>query len=132
MRRTGEPLGIVFGELKITSNSRTALEASEFARDKGHFDSFHERVFHAFFTETRDIGKIDVVLDLAEADGLDRAELQETLSAGTYSPRLAEARKEGETQGVTAVPTFIIDGSHKIVGALSIDQFRKRLGKIQS
>jgi predicted DsbA family dithiol-disulfide isomerase len=131
LRRTGEPLGIIFGDVKVTSNSRLALQASEFARDRGHYASFHNRVFHAFFTETRDIGNLEVVLDLAESDGLDRAELHRALVEGEYLPRLAQVRKDGEALGVTAVPTFIVEQKHKIVGALPLEQFRKRLTQIR-
>lgn len=131
LRRTGAPLGIVFGDVEVTANSHMALEASEFARDRGHFHSFHERVFHAYFSETRDIGKEEVLLDLAEADGLDSDELRAALARRAYASRLAEVRREGEILGVTAVPTFIIEESHKIVGVLPIDQFRRRLDGIQ-
>ncbi len=130
LRRTGEPFGIIFGDVKVTANSRLSLLASEFARDCGHYDSFHSRVFHAYFTETRDIGKLDVILDLAEKEGLDREELRRTLGDGTYLPRLAEARKEGDALGVTAVPTFIVDQRQKIVGALPLDLLRKRFSEV--
>lgn len=130
LRRMGEPLGIVFGDVKTTSNSRTALQASEFARDCGRYDSFHDRVFHAYFTEARDIGSLEVVLDLAEAEGLDPGELVGALENETYMPRLARARKEGEALGVRAVPTFIVEGTHRIVGTLPLEQFKERLARV--
>ncbi|MDQ7782052.1 MAG: DsbA family protein [Desulfomonilaceae bacterium] len=132
LRRTGEPLGIIFGEVKVTSNSRSALQAVEFARDRGHFHSFHNRVFYAYFTDTRDIGNVEVLLDLAQEDGLDPAELQRALAEGTYLSRLFHARRDADALGVTAVPTFVVDGTHKIVGAPSPDLFRKRLAEVQS
>ena len=131
LRRTGAPLGIVFGDVAVTANSHLALQASEFARDKGHFHSFHERVFYAYFTEMRDIGKEEVLLDLAEEDGLDREELRSVLGNHAYAARLADVRREGEAQGVTAVPTFIVEGSLKIVGVPSMDLFRRRLDEME-
>lgn len=127
LRQRGEPLGLKFGDVKITPNSRMSLEASEFARDNGLFHLFHERVFRAFFTETRDIGRVEVILDCAREVGLDENELKEALDRGRYIPRLAEARKEGEKLGVTAVPTFFLNGGTRIVGVQSLDFFRERL-----
>ncbi len=129
-RRTGEPLGITFGDVKVTSNSRTALLASEFARDYGRYDSFHDRVFRAYFTEIRDIGNLEVVLDLVEAEGLDRDDFLRSLEEGKYLPRLARARQDGEALGVKAVPTFIVEQRHRIVGTLPLDQFKARLTRI--
>lgn len=130
LNRAGEPFGIRFGERSFLSNSRPALEASEFARDKGVYGLFHERVFHAYFTDLLDIGNVDVLLDLATAEGLDTAELKRVLEEGVYAPRLEETMREAARYGVNAVPTFIVNDEHKIVGALPLDSFRDRLSRI--
>jgi predicted DsbA family dithiol-disulfide isomerase len=51
LRRSGKDFGIVFGDRTLLSNSRLSLEASEYARDMGLYDQFHDRIFHAYFTE---------------------------------------------------------------------------------
>ena len=76
-----------------------SLEASEYARDAGRFDSFHGRVFRAYFTETRDIGDLDVLLELAQEEGLDAADLRVALREGRYASRLDEAHSEGRAVG---------------------------------
>jgi predicted DsbA family dithiol-disulfide isomerase len=131
LRQTYDFLGVHFGELSLLSNSRMALEASEYARDAGCFDSFHDHIFRAYFTETRDIGDLDVLLELAQEEDLDRADLRVALQEGRYTSRLNEARREGRQLGINAVPTFIINGKFKIVGAQSLDFFRDRLREIQ-
>ena len=130
LRRMGAPLGIVFGEVSVTPNSHLALEAAEYARDHGRFESFHERTFRAYFNEGRDIGKIDVVLDLARKDDLDPRDLAEALRGRRFSQRLIDARREGERLGVRAVPTFIIDDKHTIVGVQPLEVMRDRLRQI--
>ena len=99
LRKAGEPLGLVFNEVTWTSSSRLSLEAAEYARDQGLHDHFHDRIFHAYFTETQDIGKRDVVLHVAEEVGLDPGELDSALQEGRYSQRLEEARAEGMRLG---------------------------------
>lgn len=131
LRRAGAPYGLVFGDVTWTSNSRLALEASEYARDQGRYDLFHDRVFRAFFTETLDIGKMEVVLKVADEVGLDTDGLAQALEEGRYAQRLAHAQHEGERIGITAVPTFILNESVAIVGAQSIDYFRAKIREIQ-
>ena len=114
----------------MLSNSRMALEASEYARDLGCFDSFHDHMFQAYFTETRDIGDMDVLLELAQEEGLDTADLRVALLEGRYTARLNEARREGRQLGINAVPTFMVNGKYRIVGAQPLEFFRDRLRDI--
>ena len=131
LNRTYGSLGVNFGDLSRLSNSRMSLEASEYARDAGRFDSFHGRIFRGYFNETRDIGDLDVLVELAQQEGLDTDDLRGALQEGRYVPRLDEAHSEGRRLGINAVPTFIINGKYTIVGAQSLDFFRERLRDIQ-
>jgi predicted DsbA family dithiol-disulfide isomerase len=132
MNRAGEPYGISFGELSLVSNSHLALEAGEFAKDAGKFHEYHDRVFRAYFSELQEIGNPDVLVKLAVEAGLDAADLQTALKTGKYAQRLQQAREEAEKHSITAVPTFIIGGKHKIVGAQPMNVFRERLRPAQS
>lgn len=82
--------------------------------------------------ETRDIGNLDVILELADQDGLNPNDLNLALQEKRYAERLEKAKQEGRLYGVTAVPTFIFNGEHKIVGAQPIDVFREKLRMIQA
>jgi predicted DsbA family dithiol-disulfide isomerase len=131
LRAQGKEVGVVFGNPTVLSNSRLALMASEYARDLGRYDSFHQNIFHAYFTEGLDIGKADVIADIAGKSGLDK---KETLSAACddrYTSRLNETRKEASLIGLTGVPLFVIENKHKIVGAQPIETFRSYLDKIK-
>ena len=127
LRRSGAPYGITFGDVKLLSNSRLSLEAGEYARDHGRFDEFHEKVFHEYFTEVKDIGRMDVIMDAARAAGLDTEGLTAALQEGRYHERLRKAQQESQRQEITGVPTFIIDERYKIVGAQPLEVFRDTL-----
>lgn len=131
LRQRGKEFGIVFGNHTLLSNSRIALEASEYARDMGMFDSFHENMFHAYFTEALDIGSYDVVSSVAKRCGLDGDSMMEAIQEGRYRTRLDEARKEGRMINLTGVPTFIVDGKYKIVGAQPLDVFKEVISKLK-
>ena len=128
---TGESFGYRFGDRTFLSNSKPALEASEYARDNGKYDSFHEQLFRAYFTDLLDIGDTKILLKLGREVGLDPQELKRSLDEGLYRNRIEEGMKAAARYGITAVPTFIIDEVHKIVGAQPLGSFREQLRRIQ-
>lgn len=131
LNKAGEPYGIHFGERSFLSNSRAALEAGEYAADKGRFHSFHDHVFRAYFTDLLDIGDMQILLGLAADVGLDSDDLKHALITGVYVSRIEQALHEASTYGVSAVPTFIVNEKFRIVGAQPVDSFRERLRLIQ-
>ena len=131
LRSRGKERGIVFNTHTLLSNSRLVLMASEYARDMGRYDSFHENIFHAYFTESLDIGNPDVIGAVAEKSGLDAKEMLVAANDGRYASRLDEARREGQLLGLTGIPLFIINNQYKIVGAQTIEVFRDFIHKMK-
>jgi predicted DsbA family dithiol-disulfide isomerase len=131
LRVRGKEAGVVFVNHTLLANSRLALMASEFARDQGRYDSFHENMFHAYFTEGLDIGNLDVIAAVAGKSGLNEKETLRAVADNRYQPRLDEARKEGQLLGLTGIPLFIIDNKYKLVGAQPIEAFRDLLDKLK-
>lgn len=131
LRAAGQPYGISFSRLAVIANSRLAIEASEFARDKGRFEEAHYRFFKAYFQEGLNIGEESVILRLSEEIGLDRNELKDALDKGLYKLRLQQSAELARRYRVTVVPTFIINGAHRIVGSQPYRVFQKALGQLQ-
>lgn len=130
LRQKGKELDISFGDLTLLANSRLAMQASEFARDQGKFAAFHEALFHAYFTELRDIGDMEVITDIARQMILDTRELEAALQENRYLSRLQGVTEEARRLNITAAPTFLVNGQFKIVGALPIETFRRSLLEI--
>jgi predicted DsbA family dithiol-disulfide isomerase len=106
------------------------MEASEYARDFGKFDQFHEALFHAYFTEAQDIGQRDVIMDLANQVGLEPQGLQDALEQHRYASRLEEVTQNALQLGINAAPTFIVNDTYKIVGAYPLDVFQEIFTKL--
>jgi predicted DsbA family dithiol-disulfide isomerase len=121
-----------FGDLTILANSRAAMQASEFARDKGKFDSFHAALFHAYFTELRNIGDLKVLTDIGLQASLKTSEMQTALLEDRYLGRLQTVTEEARQLNITAAPTFLINGRFKIVGAQPLETMRSSLLKIDA
>jgi predicted DsbA family dithiol-disulfide isomerase len=120
-------LGLPFAARSLLSNSRLAIEAAEFAREAGRHPEFHRAVLAAYFGDSRDIGDVEVLAEVAERMGLDPTILRARLSSGTYAAAREAARAEADRQGVTAVPTYIFAGGARVIGAQSLDYFRQLL-----
>ena len=114
----------------MLSNSRMSLEASEYARDVGKYEPFHERMFYTYFTESKDIGSLDVLSESAHICGLDADEVVQALKERRYAHRLEETRQEAGRISLTGVPTFIINGRFKVVGAQHTTVFKDLLKRI--
>lgn len=127
LNRMGARFGVTFSSLKRLSNTRLALEATEFARDHGRFGELHTMFFEAYFQEGKDIGDLETVLDIAGRAGLDPKALKEKIAEKAYSPRLQKAREMGLEFGVTGIPAFIVNGKKKIVGAQQYEVFRNAI-----
>lgn len=105
-------------------NSRPALEASEYARSQGRFDEFHRAVFHAHFAEARDIGKPEVLADIARSVGLDPDGLLAALENREFAAFVDEDVQLAAELGLTGVPAFIL-GNRAIVGAQPYEVFEQ-------
>lgn len=130
MNRSGAPYGVHFKPIDVVANSHLALEASEFARDQGKFEDAHTRLFRAYFQEGENIGEINTLLRLLGEIGLNESQLRDALDKHIYSSRLQQGLVKAREYGVTAVPTFIVNGTERIVGAQPYDAFQRCLNLI--
>lgn len=127
LRRRGAPYGIVFGDMARLANSRLALEAAEFARDHDEYHRMHMSLFKANFTDSLDIGDINTLKSVGEGCGLDPDSLAVALAEGHYTGKVATGTADARKAGVTAIPTFVIEGRPAITGAVNETVFREAL-----
>jgi predicted DsbA family dithiol-disulfide isomerase len=128
-----EAAGLPHAErLEKVPSSRRALVLGEIARDQGHHEELHPRLFEAYWVEGLDIGDDEVLVGLAEQAGMDGAETAEKLS--TWSPALLGAI-EDETRtavemGVTGVPGWLVDQRLLVPGAQPHEVFERVLTRL--
>jgi predicted DsbA family dithiol-disulfide isomerase len=102
-----------------------AFQGLEFAKDHGKADEYNDAVFRAFFQQSRDIGRIDVLADIAKEVGLDPEQFRAALEQGTYRDRVQQLlRTAYERVGVTVVPTMII-GRQRLEGLYPAETMRQ-------
>jgi predicted DsbA family dithiol-disulfide isomerase len=124
IQELAEAAGVTMKAPQVLANSRLALQAAEFARDNGKGDSFHERVYQAYFGEGLNIGLQGVLGDLAIEAGLDRFELDRALASQRYAAQLERDAVLAHHRGVSGVPAFFL-GEYSFVGAQSEEMMRE-------
>ena len=132
LRQRGKRYGMVFNDHDRASNSHLALLAGEFAQDMGCFEEFHENVFRAFFTDHKNIGQLDVLLEIASSSGLNPETLKLAFNEGRHQGRLDTAATEARQLDIRSIPAFVFENDEIILGALSPELFRKAFESIQN
>lgn len=121
-------LGIRFGPPPVPARTRKAHEAAAFAASRGVGPAFRAAVFTARFSEGRDVGRVDVLVELAAALGLDRTETKVVLDVDTFPARVAAEADAGRRAGVEGVPTLVAgegEAARWWVGARPFEELRR-------
>lgn len=91
--------------------TRLAFEGWHFAEEKGCGRAYSDRMYRAYFIEEKDIGDLEVLVQLAESVGLEKDSFRQALLAGIYSEKQREARTYSrKVLQVTGVPTIYVNG----------------------
>lgn len=85
-----------------------AFEALEFAYDCGLDFAFKTALYESMWTEGRDIGETETLLDAAARVGIDTNELGIALEEGLYVDRALEAVNQARRIGITNTPTIFL------------------------
>lgn len=132
MARKGEPYGISFcGNDKLVNSGR-AIQAAEFARDNGCFDSFHKKIFYALFENNENIGDPEVLRKIARSQNLNPAAMDKAIDSGLFESRLRTAAIEAAERNIRMVPTFVVPGMLPFVGLPSKEKMMYILKRAMS
>lgn len=116
VKQAADEAGLPFADRLKTYNSRLAQELGKWAEINDKGDLFHRAVFKAYFADLVNIAKIPELLDIAESVGLPREEAEEVLVKRTFKAVVDEDWLLSQKNGVTAVPTFLMN-KDRLVGA---------------
>ena len=99
-----------------TYNSRLAQELGKWADSQPGFEAIHDALYKAYFAENRNIGDIEVLVDIAQSVGLPADKAREVLRQRSFKDAVDADWAKSRTEGVTGVPTFA-SGHARVVGA---------------
>jgi predicted DsbA family dithiol-disulfide isomerase len=106
-RRMGVPIHLP--PVSPQPHTHLAFEGYQYAREHGKGNAYNHRVLEAFFVDSQDIGRIDMLTKLAGEVGLNEQEFEEALHTRKYRGAHRQALRHAyEEAGVTGVPLFVI------------------------
>jgi predicted DsbA family dithiol-disulfide isomerase len=116
---TGKSLGIEFNYDKVlmTPNSLAGHRLLWWAEQQNHQDRLAEALFRAYFTEGRDVGRHDVLAEIAAEVGLPRAEARTFLDSEAGKKEVDKEALRGLKLGLQGVPFFVVNDVPALSGA---------------
>ncbi|WP_419816987.1 DsbA family oxidoreductase [Glacieibacterium sp.] len=121
--------------MAMTSDSRIyntfdAHRLLHWAETAGHQAELKHALFTANFTEGKDPGNHDVLVEAAERAGLDGSAAAEVLASGRYADDVRREAELWRSRGINAVPAIVINDRHLISGGQPVEVFEAALRQI--
>jgi predicted DsbA family dithiol-disulfide isomerase len=108
--------GLPYERRTHTYNSRLAQELAKWADSQPGFEAIHQALYRAYFVEGRNIGDVDVLMDIAGSVGLPEGQARTVLVERTFRELVDQDWQMARQYGITGVPSFVAGGT-KVVGA---------------
>ena len=105
-----------YGNRTHTYNSRFAQELAKWGESFPEGEALNLKLFEAYFAEGRNLAEPVVLLEVAEAAGLDRDAAEEIIRKRSFRDAVDADWKRAHELGVTGVPTFV-SGNRGLMGA---------------
>ena len=132
LQQIGQSLGIDFAfapDSRIV-NSFAAHQLLEFALGVGLQHPLKLALFRAHFTDQRDVSDTDVLLDVAEAVGIDRADAAQVLDSGALADPVRQKQASWTARGISGVPSMIFAEKYLVTGAQGAETYAQILQKL--
>ncbi|MCD9146875.1 DsbA family oxidoreductase [Pseudophaeobacter flagellatus] len=123
-------LKIDFEGMQRTPNTINAHRLIHWAGIEAKQGAMVDALFDAYFTQARDIGDTDVLVEIAANVGLEADVVRKLLSGDSDREDIRNRDAHSRKMGVTSVPTFIIANQHAVPGAQQPDMWKQIISDI--
>jgi len=127
-----DSVGLTMRQRDVIINSRRALGAAEFARERNRFDDMHRALFRAHWEGAGKLEDVDDLVRIGSTVGLDAAELQKAIETDRYADAIDENRRLATSVGIDAIPAHIFARRYLGMGAQPYEVFQEVVEKISS
>jgi predicted DsbA family dithiol-disulfide isomerase len=127
LRPLADELGLALRVPPAPARTAKAHEAAAFAQARGVGPAMRDAIFAAYFADGRDIARIDVLVELGTALGLDASELKVVLDVDSLAPHIRAEQDAARRAGVEGTPTVVAgtgDEARWLVGARQFAELR--------
>ena len=119
-----------FNKTKNLPNTFLAHRLLWFSRSKDMQDVIAEALFHAYFTEGRDIGSINELISISTESGLQKTEIEKFFKTDVGSDEILREELRAKEMNIFSVPTYIFNKKYLLVGGQEADTFMAYMKKV--
>jgi predicted DsbA family dithiol-disulfide isomerase len=132
VRQTAAETGLEldFGKIKRTPNTFDAHRLIRWAKATGNQAAVVQQLFHRYFENGEDISDHAILLDVADAAGMERPVVARLLAGDADRDALNEEEEAARKMGVNGVPCFVIGGRYVLNGAQDVATWKKVIAEI--
>lgn len=122
--------GLAFSLDRLNANTLDFHRVLRYADEQGLGTTFFSAVQDQFFAGTINPFDLDVLVQVAEAVGLDGERVSRVLASDEYAAEAHADRREGVALGLTGVPFVVFDRQVAAPGAQSVEVYGQILDQI--
>jgi len=129
-RAEGLPFDFDAGQVRV--NTLRAHRLVWLASREGDPDKVGEALYHAHFAQGRNLADAETLVAAGAAGGLAEARVRAMLDSDEGVAEVNAQLGQAQALGITAVPSFVIDGRYLVQGAQTPEAFAQALARIQA
>ena len=128
----GKKAGLEFNfkKSKNLPNTFLAHRLLWLCRSKDMQDVLAEALFHAYFTDGRDVGNTDELIEISSENGLNREEIKEFFQTNIGHEEVLREENRAREMNIFSVPTYIFNKKYLLVGGQESDTFKAYIKKV--
>ena len=128
----GKKVGLEFNfkKSKNLPNTFLAHRLLWLCRSKDMQDVLAEALFYAYFTDGRDVGNTDELIEISSENGLNREEIKEFFQTNIGHEEVLREENRAREMNIFSVPTYIFNKKYLLVGGQESDTFEAYIKKV--
>ena len=128
----GRKVGLEFNfkKSKNLPNTFLAHRLLWLCKSKDIQDTMAEALFHAYFTEGRDVGNKDELIKISSENGLNIEEIKEFFETNIGHKEVLREENRAREMNIFSVPTYIFNKKYLLVGGQESDTFKAYIKKV--
>ncbi len=126
-----EGINFAFDKIKRSPNTLDSHRLVRWAGTAGLQMEAVELLFKRYFEEGEDVGKAEVLIEVASDIGMDAGLVKELLATDSDRKQVEYEDHLAREMGVTGVPCFLFENKFSVVGAQEVDTLTKVFSRVQ-
>ncbi|MDX5346275.1 MAG: DsbA family oxidoreductase [Hymenobacteraceae bacterium] len=114
-------------EKAVPNNTMNGHRLSHLALEKGVQNEVEEKLFHAYYTEGKNLNEPETLVQIGEDAGLKADEIRQMLQSDKFKDAVRADQQEAQQLGVRGVPFFVFNRKYAVSGAQPPEVFLETL-----